>query len=175
MAKTFRRRDLDDDEDETLQDGKAVRLPMMMRDSRPPHWQDAADKYFENRAANSRVTGITGMPKSLHQPGFRFSDANANKAALDAAYRAEAEYLENAWKGADKEGYAPTSEGMTCTVQGSAYPNDYGAPGHIRRGADGSLVCVPDRKSSAGDRAMTMDQIYEEYDAALRVAYKSSR
>ena len=118
MAKTFRRRDLDDDEDETLQDGKAVRLPMMMRDSRPPHWQDAADKYFENRAANSRVTGITGMPrKSLHQPGFRFSDANANKAALDAAYRAEAEYLENAWKGADKEGYAPTSEGMTCTVQ----------------------------------------------------------
>ena len=92
--------DSDDEGDEFLNDHHRGRLPLMMRDSRTPHWVSDADRYFEGRAADSRVIGADGMPESLHRPGFRLGDAN--KANLDARQRAYEDYeqsLQDAWKG----------------------------------------------------------------------------
>ena len=40
---------------------------------------------------------------------------------------------------------------------------------------DGGLVCVPNDKVSAEDRAATLDRQYQLYDEQIRDAFKSTR
>jgi hypothetical protein len=96
------RDDRNDTDDEFLKDHHRGRVSMM-RDGQP-RWVADADRYFGERAADSRVIGIDGMPESLHRPGYRFGDAN--KANLDERQRAYEDYqqsLQDAWKG-DRKG-----------------------------------------------------------------------
>jgi hypothetical protein len=167
MARTYSRRNDDDtiDEHGVLRNGQIGRA----------RFRDAADRYFGNLAANSRVIAGDGTPEALSKPGFRH-DASARRSdmaydAKETAYQQYDQEMADAWKG-DKEGYSETSEGMVCIVQNQTVPESYGAPGHIRR-VNGQLICVPDSRSSAGDQKMTMDQIYEKYDQELRDSWKT--
>jgi hypothetical protein len=128
-------------------------------------------------AMNSRQhlhDGKGGTPGRRN--GFAFSSDAYAKDELAVAYSEYEDHLRQAYKGvADVEGYAEGSEGGVCQVRGDAYPDFFGAPGHIRR-VNGELVCVPDSKAASGeDHASTMDQIYSAYDQSLETAYKDAR
>ena len=172
------RHDRNDTDDEFLKDHHRGRVPMMMRDGQP-HWMADADRYFEKRAADGRVIGVDGMPESFHRPGYRFGDANANKAALDAAYRAEDDYLQNAWKGPQKdaEGYAPNTAGGPCTVQNEYFPDDYGSPGTIQHVEGVGLICVPNKESAVTSDASLSDteREYLLYDERQKNAWRSQK
>lgn len=159
MARTYRS-DTDDNDDDFLHDKHHGRVPLMLRDAQP-RWVADADRYFGERAANSRVIGIDGMPESLHQPGYRFGDANHNKAALDAAYRAEDDYLQNAWKGANREGHAAGSDGTVCTVSDEHFAR--------RRETDHRTVDQMIR-----DHQSTMAATYAAYESELSETWRRS-
>jgi hypothetical protein len=163
MARTYRRR-TDDDDETPLRDGEIARVPMMLRDSLSPVQRQIAALH----------DGKGGTPGRRN--GFAFSRDVHAKDELAAAYMDHEEFLQNAYRGvADVEGYAEGSEGSVCTVKGESYPDDFGAPGHVRR-VDGELVCVPDSKAASGeDHATTMDRLYENYDRSLERAYLDAR
>jgi hypothetical protein len=96
----------------------------------------------------SDITGITdgagGSGYGLHRPGFRIPASDAGQQGTIAAARQRYEdTLTNAWKG-DAVGEGP--EGSVCTVRNAKYPDDQGAPGHIKNG-----VCVPDNPRGKSD------------------------
>jgi hypothetical protein len=108
MAGQNKRRDPDDDEDETndhriLRDGEFLRVPLMLMDGSPNNdlspvqWavalnaqqRDAARRFGLNDAA------------ALHRPGYRHSINDAELDAKEQAYRDVDLAQSNAWRGDD--------------------------------------------------------------------------
>jgi hypothetical protein len=160
-------RNYDDDDDDSpfdengvLKDGRSVRVSLM----------DAT------RARQQLHDGKGGQPG--HRPGFAFTDTSVRDRREQAYQDYERDlcnsYLNvDAEDAKDAESYRAAALGSVCTVKGEEYPDDFGAPGHVRR-VGGELVCVPDRQSaSADDHALTMDEIYETYDRELRDSWRT--
>ena len=152
------RRHTDDDdpfdENGILKDGARVRVSLM----------DAMTVRDHQR--RPLVTDAQGGTSGLHRPGYRIApnitrDHNHydQRDAEDAV----------AWR---RDAVGEGVEGSVCTVQNAAYPDDFGSPGHIRM-LNGKLVCVLDQPVKKD--AMTMDQIYEAADAALREQWRTPR
>lgn len=154
----------------TVRSGKAVRVPMTLRD------------------ASSLVVDAKGGTSMGSRPGFRTIIEDGSGSALDAAAavhrrrvlddvsRARAEYhdyITNAWRGedafGDDEDYGPQALGQVCSVAAEEYPAQYGAPGHVRR-VGGRYLCVPDQsRDSATD---SRERAYQLYDKHKAVEYK---
>jgi hypothetical protein len=157
----------DDDDDEILKDGERMFVPMRMMDganARHPRIVDAAGN---------------GDLGSLSRPGYRKVEDARSREAIEAAYFAYDQELQNAYRSADADDQLFGRDGDACMVDGS--------PGHLKR-IGGKLVCVPDEQisdaGSAGprrdarsidqltrERQVRMTEVYSSYDAALAVAY----
>jgi len=95
MAKTYRRRDPDDDD--ILQDGEVLRVPLYLMDGQPnpdlsPLQRDVGEHAVRDAARRARVTdgaGNTGL--ALRRPGYRIADGIQRDMSVYAAYDAEAE------------------------------------------------------------------------------------
>ena len=95
MAKTYRRRDPDDDD--ILQDGEVLRVPLYLMDGQPnpdlsPLQRDVGEHAVRNAARRARVTdGAGNAGLALHRPGYRIVDGIQRDMSVYAAYDAEAE------------------------------------------------------------------------------------
>ncbi len=137
MNRTKRRYSDDDafDERGILKDGRRAVFRTQMMDG-------------ANRIA--RVTGSAG----LGRPGYRIPLSDSPLDALAAATKRQSAYdsyeraLTNAWRGrGDAVGESdPSQIGAACTVYNEQFPDDFGAPGHLRM-YGGKVVCVPDRRN----------------------------
>jgi hypothetical protein len=124
-----------DDVEETL------RVSLSMMDS----WQRDVESQFRDQrhGERARVTDASGDSElGLFRPGFRLlADADDLNDRRRAAYDKFTSDLENAWRGNPPTGFGSheprgAQDGDICTING--------APGDLRCGSDGKLVCVPD-------------------------------
>jgi hypothetical protein len=155
MARTQRHTDDDPlDENGLLRDGARVRVSLF----------DATSVRNHRPLLHDGRGGTPGR-----RPGFVFSRDAAGRGALEKAYSDYETHLCDAWKTKthDAEEYAPGSEGCACTVSGDLYPDDFGSEGTVCE-IDGVMVCVPNDKVSADDRAATRDRQYQIYDSELQ-------
>jgi hypothetical protein len=160
--------DNDFDENGILKDGRSFRVPMFMADG------------TRARPLITDASGNGGF--ALHRPGFRVSSSDAARDAKQQAYESYTRDLENAWRApamhdASTETAEGQVEGAACTVRNPSYPDDQGAPGHLRR-VDGKLICVPDTKQNARADGFSTDareRAYQERDAELRDAWRTAR
>jgi hypothetical protein len=134
-----RKKHFDDDDDEILRDGETLRVPLRMMDS----WHRDMERHFRDQRDRDRVTDANGdSGLGLLRPGFRLlADADDLNDRRRAAYDKFTLDLENAWQNNPPTGFGShelrgAQEGDICTING--------APGHLRCGSDGKLVCVPD-------------------------------
>jgi hypothetical protein len=120
-----------------LRDGARLRVPLQMRDS----------------LRQARITdGLGGT--NLHRPGFRVGDRSLHD-AKQAAYDAYETEMQNAWRnptGTQTGAGSPMGEreGDICTIDGY--------PGHLLRGPDGKLTCIPDKTRQRAMGAKPNDQ-----------------
>jgi hypothetical protein len=143
--------DNDDDAHRILADGERMRVPMHMMDS------------VQRSVAQHLHDGHGNRPG--HRPGFAMSDANDD--ARQAAYDEYRRDVENAWRGAGREG----AENSICTVRNAQYPRAQGAPGHVRNG-----ICVPDDeelRDALPTRDSNMADVYAAYDARIREMWRN--
>ena len=108
MARQNKRRDPDDDEDQTndhkiLRDGEILRVPLMLMDGSPNddlspvQWAVALDA--QQRDAVRRF-GLNDAA-ALHRPGYRFSINDVALNAKEQAYRDVDRAQRNAWRSDD--------------------------------------------------------------------------
>jgi hypothetical protein len=156
----------EEDDDQILQDGQRMRIPMRMMDA----WQhDLVDHFsqpksrdsahFRRRARGPRVTDAAGGTEGLHRPGWRIEsggnsdDQLMRDGAREECRRAYDEYraeLENAWR-----------KPLT----------GFGSDGIVgQREVD---RCVPDAKSFADGQ--TMDELRAAYEKELSEAWRTPR
>ena len=96
MAKSYRRRDLEDDDD-ILRDGEVLHVPLYLMDGQPnpdlsPLQRDVGEHAVPNAARRARVTdGAGNAGLALHRPGYRIVDGIQRDMSVYAAYDAEAE------------------------------------------------------------------------------------
>jgi hypothetical protein len=149
------------DERGLLKDGRAMRVPLMMRDSASlSELQRSVMGDGEARDAARRF-GLNDS-LALHRPGQRFCTDQAARDAVEEIYQDEKRKLQDAWRQpvADSETSVGSHEfrgqqpGDQCTING--------APGHLNH----RLECIPDRQDSAPPRTMTADAAQRIRDAA---------
>jgi hypothetical protein len=160
-----------------LRDGVVLSVPTAMRDS-----------ITRQRAAAKRAVRVTDAfgGEAGRRPGFAF--AVKDQAASDAkreAYRNYETRVTNQWRDQGEsdddvnEFFASNGdfiEGAVCTVKGPEYPDDFGAPGHIRNG-----ICVPDRlgqrdglsiRDAVRDHCKRMESVYRQVDERVSNAWR---
>jgi hypothetical protein len=129
-----------------LKDGRAVRVPLMLRDS------------LRQQDARPRITdGRSDDPTALNRPGFRVPTVQDRRKVADA-YAERAFEDENAWRSM-AGGPRGAAAGDICTVREGGH--DEGAPGHLHS-INGRLVCVPD-PAYAGHDGRTVDRKQEAF------------
>lgn len=161
MARTHRR-GADDDDDDTLQDGKHLRVPLRLIDQLQRLLADDSD---DGAAA--------------HRPGFRVADASSS-AERRRIYDDYDAIAAAAWQGKPSGGFIGGREGDVCMVSGPEFPLDFGSPGTMKM-VGNKLVCTPDqpRKATGNSDALPLkdqrEASYQQYDAALREAWRNVR
>jgi hypothetical protein len=188
-----RRPDEDDEDFETTADGRKI-----LKDGHVFHvglsMMDGVQRAvaMSDMARRSRAAFGDQFALSLHQPGFRTTDAAGNVVDRSASERARKEWIaemQDAWRPkADAQPSSATvkpfgaialtaGEGNSCTIDGR--------PGTLIREGDW-LFCRPSRRGGAADmlprkRFMThdeaqpiKDEAYLEYCDELTNAWKSS-
>ena len=160
MAKTYRRRDLDDDDD-ILRDGEVLHVPLHLMDGQPnpdlsPLQRDVGEHAVRNAARRARVTdGAGNAGLALHRPGYRIVDGIQRDMSVYAAYDAEAE-------AAYKNVGAGEREALGQRVGDVCRFDPEGARGHLKM-INGELTCVADRQEDAtsvkDDRAAGIPRI----------------
>jgi hypothetical protein len=117
MSRTQHR--IDDDDDE-LQDGQHLRVPMRLIDQLQRELRDDGDD-----------------DAGSHKPGYRITDAQQHDPSV---YKTYDDDIETAWQKPPSGGFVGQREGDLCTIDG--------APGHLKT-INGELSCVPDRERDA--------------------------
>jgi hypothetical protein len=158
------------DERGCLKDGHVARVKMTMRDGQPVR-------------TFAPVHDGHGL-RPGHRPGFLI---DANRAGRDEKAQAYADYdfqISRAYldqpTGAGSVDPLGAQEGDICTVRNAEFPDDQGAPGHVRM-LKGRLVCVPDRQRQQAngsqpdlERAQSdREAAYRAYDEQIRDAWKN--
>jgi hypothetical protein len=171
----------DDDDDAfdergLLRDGRKYRVRMSMRDAMLARDQQRPPVLHDGRG------GPVGR-----RPGFIMSRTPVGDARQQAYLDYERDLVnahrrdQNPPTGAGSVDPIGAQEGDLCTVRNAEFPDDQGAPGHMRM-LKGRLVCVPDRqrqqaRSSLPDleRAQSgREAAYRTYDEQIRDAWKAS-
>jgi hypothetical protein len=151
-----------------LRDGGRLRVPLQMRD-------------VALRAGSYNVTTRRPDRRGLHdgrgnydtvghKPGFVMSDRVPRPLSIYDEYD---QRKSTEWRNptGDAEGYGEIDIGTRCTVRDAEYPDEQGAPGHVRR-VNGKIICVPDRPDAGRDRR-TIEDAYRQYDAELRNRWRN--
>jgi hypothetical protein len=149
--------------DGLIRDNVVMRVPMSLMDSTtsPPPARRPGNALA--RLHDALIRGSTrdaaGRLGNMHRPGYRIAAEDTRSSFEDfrgygitdaqrqAVFDARAEYehrLTTSYLG-DAEG---RQEGAACTVRNAEYPDDQGAPGHLRR-VGGRLICVLDKPGDA--------------------------
>ena len=161
------------DERGLLRDGHILRVRMSMKDAMQLRDQKRSPVLYDGRG------GPVGR-----RPGFILSDASD-----DHRQRAYADYqrdLLEAYKqptGAGSVDPIGAQEGDLCTVRNAEFPDDQGAPGHMRM-LNGRLTCVPDRMRSgqrvngaapdlelAQSHSQDLRQLMRDHQARMAIEY----
>ena len=155
MAMTYRRRDPDDDD--ILQDGEVLRVPLYLMDGQPNPDLSPLQRDVGRRYASARITdgaGDSGL--ALHRPGYRVADGVPRDHSHYAVYDEEMgrAYLN---VGARETEVRGQREGDSCTVKSD-------------RGRDGST----DGKLSDAMRD-EREAAYQEYQDRMQNAWKDWR
>ncbi len=160
----MQRVNFDDDDDFELIDGRHVlkagrrfRVPISMMDSN----QRVVRQHF------SRLHDGLGGPAGC-RPGFVFSD---DASMSDARAQIRSDYIQqisDAWQttptGAGSGEIIGQREGDICTING--------APGHLRRGPNDELQCVPDRQQDRNSTSDAREGAYQSYRADISNAWR---
>jgi hypothetical protein len=178
-----------DDEDNMLKDGQVLRVSMIARDSRLSPLQRSVAASTADRA---RVTDGTGDWRGLHRPGFRVQVDDRGRSLLDEAYAAYDTDVTNAWRhdaqprGSWFESTGFGSHGPIGQQVGDVCMTDDRSEGRLRM-VKGQFVCVAvksqdenDRNDASDSRTLeqhrqTMDRLYQERDAELANAWRTTK
>lgn len=151
-------------DDDILQDGETVRVPMRLMDS----LQRSVATATTHRIHDGR--GNVG-DAAVHRPGPRYLTRDANthlvRDQVDLAYRDYDDQLTNAWRGRDAWS---ASEGDSCTVRDIAGGDVgfEGDPGTLQR-RGGRLVCVSTTSRGARGKDANPNRARSQYSRADRV------
>jgi hypothetical protein len=164
MANTYRRRDLDNDDD-ILRDGEVLHVPLYLKDGQPnpdlsPLQRDVGEHAVCNGARRAQVTdGAGNAGLALRRPGYRIADGFQRNMSVYAAFDAE---IATAYK----------NVGATEREFAGGRVDDVGGG---RSGTEGS-ACAAD--NNAGDAMPVTDareQAYLDYQNRIQNAWKDGR
>jgi hypothetical protein len=160
------------DDDDVLQPGQTLRVPMIFRDSMSEIQKSVADAKMARSVAQR--FGLNDA-LDLHKPGQRFSVDAAARAHVEEVYQDEKRKLQEAWRQptADVSGeFRGQQSGDVCTVREGGV--DEGSPGHLRM-VNGELRCVQDARPTydAANGQRIKDAAYREMVDELQNAWRT--
>jgi len=169
MANTYRRRDLDNDDD-ILRDGEVLHVPLYLKDGQPnpdlsPLQRDVGEHAVRNAARRAQVTdGAGNAGLALRRPGYRIADGIQRDMSVYAVYDAAAEVAYKNVGAGERE----TLGQRVCDV---CRFGPEGARGHLKM-INGELTCVADQQEDAASFKDDRAAAYAAKDEYYRTAYR---